>query len=302
MNRLNGIKDFIQSNFLSAVPIVLIAFIITGMFLFYSSTIDPAVRNRDQLIAQLADARKSVVNARGLSAQNPAELQSRLSSTQATLVASTNVFLSPAETSQITDALYQYADASRVTITDLSIQPSGAPSDKTSVSVSNMRLQAQGDSHQLVEFVSQIKEASSKGFIINNFSITQDKTGPKLTMDIALYTSQIAGSARLAGQLAPNASATSIPALPPAASLPPAATVALPTAIPLPPKATAVPPTATPGLLIQAPRKTVYLVRPGDTLTLIAHRYNTTVEALITSNDLLSSEVRVGQVLLVPMN
>jgi len=47
---------------------------------------------------------------------------------------------------------------------------------------------------------------------------------------------------------------------------------------------------------------TAYLVRAGDTLLLIAHRYNTTVEALIASNRLFSSDIRVGQVLLVPMN
>lgn len=303
MNRLNGIKEFIQSNFLSAMPIVLIAFVITGMFLFYTSTIDPAVRNRDQLIAQLADARKSIVNARGLSAQSPAELQTRLASTQATLIASANVFLSPAEASHITDALYEYADASRVTITELTTQPPAAQSDKSIISITNIRLSVQGDSYQLIEFVSRIKEASSKGFLINNLSITQDKTGPKLTMDMALYTSRITGSARLAGQLAPNVSPTNVPAQRPAATPPPpAATIAVPTSVPPPPKATTVPPTATPGLLIQAPRKTVYLVRPGDTLTLIAHRYNTTVEALIASNGLLSSDIRIGQALLVPMD
>ena len=303
MNRLNAIKEFFQSNFLSAVPILLIAFVATGMFLFYSSTIDPAVRNRDQLITQVAEGRKAIVNARGLSAQSPADLQVRLASTQATLTASTSVLLSPAQANQITDALYEYADANQVTITDLGTQPSTSANDKSSVSISTIHLQAQGDSHQLVEFVSQIKEASSKGFVINNLSITQDKTGPKLMMDIALYASQVAGSSvRLPGQLAPNDSATSIPAQPSAtATARPAAVAIEPTSLPPTPKPTVIPPTATPPPT-PAPRMTAYLVRAGDTLLLIAHRYNTTVEALIASNGLFSSEIRVGQVLLVPMN
>ena len=304
MNRLNGIKEFFQSHFLSAVPIVLIAFVATGIFLFYSSTIDPALRNRDQLIAQMAEARKSIVNARGASLTSPADLQARLASMQATVTASSNVLLSPTQANQITDALYEYADASHVTITDLGTQPSTAPNDKSSVSTTTIHLQAQGDSHQLVEFVSRIKETASKGFVINNLSLTPDKAGPKLTMDMALYTSQnAAASVRLPGQLAQNDSATSIPPRPTAAATPrPAAAVAIvPTSLPPAPKPTTVPPTATPGLLTQAPRKAVYLVRLGDTLILIAQRYNTTVDALIASNGLFSSEIRVGQVLLVPM-
>ena len=304
MNRLNGIKEFVQSNFLSAVPIVLIAFVATGLFLFYTSMVDPALRNRDQIITQVADARKSIVNARGISAQSPAELQARLASTQATLSASASKFLSPAQASQIMDSLYQYADSSNVSITDLTTQPSAAPNDKTSVSVTTFRMIAQGDSHQLVEFVSRIKEASSKGFVINNISIMQDKTGPKLTMDVALYTSLVASNnSRPPGQPAPNDLATSVPTLPPAtASRNPTATNAIkPTSVPLPPQPTAVPATPTPGLLIQAQRMTAYLVRPGDTLTLIAHRYNTTIAALVASNGLFSNEIRVGQVLIVPM-
>jgi LysM repeat protein len=304
MNRLNGIKEFIQSKFLTAAPIVLIAFVATGLFLFYSSMVDPALRNRDLLITQVADARKSIVNARGVSAQSPSELQTRLTSTQATLSASANKFLSPAQATHITDSLYEYADLSHVTITDLATQPSAASTDKTGVGVTTMRLLAQGDSHQLVVFVSMIKEASSKGFVINNMSITQDKAGPKLTMEITLYTSLVASNnSRAPGQPAPNGSATSVPTLSPAAASrkPTAANAVVPTTVPLPPQPTAVPPTATPGLLIQAQRMTAYLVRPGDTLTLIAHRYNTTIDALVASNGLFSNEIRVGQVLLVPM-
>ena len=305
MNRLNGIKEFFQANFMSAVPIILIAFVATGIFLFYSSMIDPAVRSRDQLITQVADARKAIVNARGLSAQSPSDLQARLTQLQATLTASTNTLLSPAQANLVTDALYEYADASRVTITDLGTQPPATPSDKNSVSVTNMHLQAQGDSHQLVEFVSRIKETSSKSFVINNVSITQDKTGPKLTMDIALYASQVAGSgSRPPGQLAPNDPATTTPAPPPATVTPrPAAAVAIvPTSVPASAKPTIVPPTATPLPPTPARPMTVYLVRTGDTLAMIAHRYNTTVDALIASNGLFSSEIRVGQVLLVPMH
>lgn len=304
MNRLNVVKEFLQDNLLSALPIVLIAFIATGYVFFYSSTIDPALRNRDQLIAQVADARKSIVNVRGISEESPADLQAQLVSTQATLTASANVLLSPAQASQITDALYQYAAASHVTITDLETQPAASPSDKGIVSITTGHLQVQGDSHQLVEFVSRIKEATSKGFVINNLSITQDKTAAKLAMDITLYTSPIAASgSRETGQLASNDPPAIVPTRPPATvSRQSASAIAIaPTSIP-PPKPTSVPPTATPVPPTPAPRFTVvYLVRIGDTLSLVAHRYGTTPEAIIAANRLFSNEIRAGQFLLIPI-
>jgi len=49
---------------------------------------------------------------------------------------------------------------------------------------------------------------------------------------------------------------------------------------------------------IQAP--VVYTVRPGDTLYLIARRYNTTVDSLMALNNLSSTELRIGQQLTIP--
>lgn len=45
---------------------------------------------------------------------------------------------------------------------------------------------------------------------------------------------------------------------------------------------------------------TTYVVQPGDTLSGIAHRFNTTVEALMRQNGLTNSNINVGQTLLVP--
>ncbi|MFB7814758.1 LysM peptidoglycan-binding domain-containing protein [Paenibacillus chitinolyticus] len=43
-----------------------------------------------------------------------------------------------------------------------------------------------------------------------------------------------------------------------------------------------------------------YVVQPGDTLYLIANRYNTTVEALLRANNLSTPYVYVGQTLYIP--
>lgn len=44
----------------------------------------------------------------------------------------------------------------------------------------------------------------------------------------------------------------------------------------------------------------VYVVQPGDTLSAIARRYNTTVSALISYNGLTSTTIYVGQRILIP--
>ena len=45
----------------------------------------------------------------------------------------------------------------------------------------------------------------------------------------------------------------------------------------------------------------IYLVRLGDTLSLVSHRYGTTMETIIVANGLFSNEIRVGQLLLIPI-
>ena len=84
----------------------------------------------------------------------------------------------------------------------------------------------------------------------------------------------------------------------------PAKPVATNTEPPFPPTATAtqMPPTAT-----QAPdptrtpqRAVRYTVRTGDNLTHLATRFGTTVEAIVRANNLPSTVIYAGQVLVIP--
>ena len=303
---LDGVKEFFQAKLYSLLAIVLIVSIGAGYVLFYSKAIAPALNNRDKLIAQLATAQQSLIGAKSVSEQSPADLASQLASAQATLSAAASAFLSPAQTSQITDALYQYASASHVSLTDLQMQPSTNSPDKNALSVTTARLQVQGDAHQLVDFVSRIKEASVKGFVINNLSITSDNATAKLTMDIALYTLPTVSSVpRVASQAAPsNPPAV---AAPPVVSAPPPAVVAAPPAptptftMTPPPTPTPVPPTATPIPPTPVPQAAIYVVRPGDTLFSLARRYGTTIEAIMAANRLPTYNIFVGQRLLIPV-
>ncbi len=309
MNRLDalkGIGSFFQNNLYAALPIAAIVLIASGYLYFFSSTIAPSLAHRDVLVSQLTDARNALVDARSISQQDPADLRAQLANAQATLTASRNIFLTDAQVNQMTNVLYQDASASRVTIIDLQTQSVATASDTSPVNVTRLKLQVQGDSHQLVDFVSSIKEASTKGFVINDLSLTSDKSAAKLALDITLYSSPIASAnSRAAGQLVKND--------PPAANTPPPPTLLpAPTAtftpipMPLPPSPTPVPPTATPipptpVPPTATPQATIYVVRPGDTLFSLARRYGITIQAIMAANRLVSYDIRVGQQLVIPI-
>jgi LysM repeat protein len=72
------------------------------------------------------------------------------------------------------------------------------------------------------------------------------------------------------------------------ATAPPATDTPIPTTVP----ATA-PPTITPTI-------TTYVVQEGDTLTSIAQRFGTTIDAIIAANNLPSTVITIGQVLVIP--
>ncbi len=85
----------------------------------------------------------------------------------------------------------------------------------------------------------------------------------------------------------------------PTATAPPAATPVTPTpTVPTPTVPT--PTTAAPATpAVQPGVTTIYAVRPGDTLASIAARYGTTPQALTEANNLTSTDLYVGQYLLV---
>jgi hypothetical protein len=294
----------------TGLSILVMAVAVWGLANFLSSNLMPALRNRDKLIAQSADARRSLVDARQAAEQSPADWRARLNNAQATLTASSNIFLPQTRIRPIIDALYQYAGESQVTIADMQTQPAASPTDSSLYNVTNIRLQVKGDSHQLVDFASRVKECSAKGFVVNSLRIIPDKTAALLTLDISLYASPMASEARpvAAPPTAPSISAGAMPTAPAAPTMqvseprvepnpPPTVVPSFPTPTFMPIVPTLVPtpvPTVTPSTT------TMYIVRTGDTMYSIARRFNTTVDAIKAANHLFSDQIRVGQVLVIP--
>jgi len=94
---------------------------------------------------------------------------------------------------------------------------------------------------------------------------------------------------------APAAATTSkAAAAPPPATAPksaPTATSAVPAAKPVPPTVTRVPDIARPGWIV---------VMPGETLTLLAQRWGTSVVAIMEANNLVNDQVAPGKQLRLP--
>jgi LysM repeat protein len=255
--------------------------VLLGYVFFFMASIRPGMDARDAFNAQLDNERQTLEAAEKLPAANPEDLKTQVAVAQATLSAATSLFLSEPQAAQLVPALYVYADAAHVSITDLQYLPVPTPGSKDISRVTSVRIQVQGTSQALIDFMSRIKESSSRGFVVNSFSLTGgDTNSAALILTVSFYT------------YSPGVIDRSTTVVPAGNLVPPASTatggrITTPTVAPRPGG------TATPKLII-------HIVRTGDTLSTIARQYGTTVEAIIIANHLTNFNVTVGQQLAVP--
>lgn len=244
-----------------------IAVVVIGHAIITATAIVPGVRSWRELTARVESAQGALADAQVAQARAPEMLRQKLEAAEARRSEAANKLVSEALASEIPTRLYQYASESGVEIVSLQSQAAKNGADKELYSISGFDLQAVGAFPGLVGFVSRIKEAGQKGFVISNVSIVQkDQDRHSLTMGVTLYTSPWAGAPAEAGMGV-------IPAPPPATPEP---------AAPL------------------APAPIVYTVRSGDTLWGIALHYGVSIEGIMAANGLQSSDVQSGQELLIP--
>jgi tetratricopeptide (TPR) repeat protein len=201
MNYLKNWREYIPTGerLYSLLAIVAITAIGLGYFFFIRSSIIPQLRVRDELASQIASAEKDLVMAKQAQEENPEKLKEQVATAQATLNEAARVFLSESQAAEVLNKLYQYASESGVEIADLQTQPGSQEEEKGNVyDARTFRLQIEGDLSNLLNFVSRIKEAAFKGFVITNVNIAEGKEGEEqhtLTMDITLYTSPYSSGA-----------------------------------------------------------------------------------------------------------
>ncbi|TEU15173.1 MAG: LysM peptidoglycan-binding domain-containing protein [Anaerolineales bacterium] len=197
MNYLENWREYIsdKERLYSLLALVAIMAIGLGDFLFVISPIIPQLRVRKTLASQLASAEKDLMEAEKAQSEAPERLREQVATAQATLNEAASVFLSEPQAAEALNKLYQYASGSGVEIINLQPQPSPTEEKKDIYDVRVFRLQAEGSLPKLMDFISRIKEAAFKGFIITNVNITEGEKLSTLTMDITLYTSPYSSGA-----------------------------------------------------------------------------------------------------------
>jgi LysM repeat protein len=212
MNYLENWREYIsdKERLYSLLALVAIMAIGLGDFLFVISPIIPQLRVRKTLASQLASAEKDLMEAEKAQSEAPERLRKQVATAQATLNEAANVFLSEPQAAEALNKLYQYASESGVEIINLQAQPGPTEEKKDIYDVRVFRLQAEGSLPRLMDFISRIKEAAFKGFIITNVNITEGEKLSTLTMDITLYTSPYSSGAAV--QATPEATPAATPA------------------------------------------------------------------------------------------
>jgi tetratricopeptide (TPR) repeat protein len=218
MNYLRNWREYVptKERLYPLLAIVAIVVIVLGYLLFIASAIVPQLRARRELTTQLALAKKDLMEAESAQAGAPEKLKEQVATAQARLDEAANVFLSEYQAAETLNKLYQYASESGVEITSLQTQPSPEEGEKKDIyDVRAFRLQAEGTLPKLMDFVSRIREAALKSFIIANVNITEGEELHTLTMDIALYTSPYSSGAvaQATPGTTPEATPASLPEL-----------------------------------------------------------------------------------------
>jgi tetratricopeptide (TPR) repeat protein len=198
VNYLQNWREYIPAKERLYPLLAIVAIIAIGVgcyFLFINRSILPQLRARRELASRLASARKDLMVAEKAQEGAPERLKEQVATAQATFNEAANVFLSESQAAEALNKLYQYASESGVEIITLQPQPSPQEEKKSMYDVKTFRLQVEGTLPKLTDFMSGIKEAASKSFVITNVNITGGEELHILAMDITLYTSPYSSGA-----------------------------------------------------------------------------------------------------------
>jgi hypothetical protein len=219
MNLPNRAGDF-RAGLVSLLPLLVLGFVLLGHVLFGMTSILPEWRTHSDLATQIAVGEQAVNQQLEEQQGAPLDIQRQLDLLQRRFNEAAIILLNNAQADGIVDKLYQYADDSRVKITDLQAQTAPEIETPNLYSIRAFRVQAEGPMRQLMEFVLRIREASAPGVVITNLKAgqdegaTSDKTEPTtLAMDILLYVSPYASGNALT-DLAQMAIPTPLPPSP----------------------------------------------------------------------------------------
>lgn len=206
IDNLYDIRDFLRDNLMIVLPVAMIFFLLSGFAIFTVRTIIPQWRTRNELATQVVSAQEALIqNEAGQDAVTQF-LDQQIKDSQAEVEAMTAVFMTETRAGLILNNLYRYAETADVDLIDLQAQTGTLTGNETGQAGGQksvydariFRIRAAGPIPNLLDFISQIREASDPNFAIDGVVIRAEEmpaTGAILTimtLDFTLYTSPYA--------------------------------------------------------------------------------------------------------------
>lgn len=204
MNNLGNLGESIRSRRATLLPGAMVFLLGLANVFFCAAMVAPQWRAYDSLNTQIQGGQQAIDAT--LTLQDPladsAMLERQKDKATATLGALGSPFLTEQQAQDLLNNLYVYARESSVEITSLQV-PAMAPMSMSNAegvtaepaapyAVSAFRLQVEGPTTRLMNFVARLQEASAPSVIISNLSIGPGMTGDILTLNLTVYTSPYA--------------------------------------------------------------------------------------------------------------
>lgn len=236
----SNIGDYLSKNLYQVLAGVFIVILALGYLLFLTGNILPAVRERADTAEQLAQARNQLAQKQTTQNISPDDLRGQIAQASSTLSNTFAALLPDGQAGQLVDGLYQKALANGVAIVDFQTQVTSYPPEKTLYTQTDARIKVQGQTFDLVQYVSALNELAVKGVLLSSLAITNGQPLGNMVLDVTLFTSPFA----------PQQDTAPIIALPPIGQPVPIAT-AVPVVPVIPPTAVPPAPRVDPALLAQ---------------------------------------------------
>lgn len=208
---ISNFRETLNNRRASLLPGMMIFLIALANLFFCIAIVAPQWRSYDTLAQQVTTGQQAArASLEAQLRQNPAVImQSQIESAQATLEVVRSVFLTEEEVNALLSRLYEYATDSSVQITSLQVpaapqtQPvRGQPTAVASAmpyTINLFRLQVEGLTPRLMNFIVRLQEAASPAVVISNLSLGPGQNGSDiLSFNLLIYSSPYASGYGLA--------------------------------------------------------------------------------------------------------
>lgn len=183
--------------FVIAISLTVVA--VLGNLILLGGVLYPRWQRWQEVNELLSQARQQLQLApREQEGLTPADVRAEIEAAQAELMDQASIFMSEEEAAEALNRLYRYADETGVNI--LSVQLETAPEMEpaedgeasTLYAMRIFRLEAQGRTNRLLDFLGQIEESAFPGYDVANVTLEAGESDAGLIFNVTLYTSPYA--------------------------------------------------------------------------------------------------------------